>query len=80
MTAFLSTMSEFYNHLILSGTKIAGAYGKPAVGFYNHLILSGTKIRSVKSHFSDEFYNHLILSSTKIYADSGTCISCFTIT
>ena len=22
MTAFLSTMSEFYNHLILSGTKI----------------------------------------------------------
>ena len=58
MTAFLSTMSEFYNHLILSGTKI----------------------RSVKSHFSDEFYNHLILSSTKIYADSGTCISCFTIT
>ena len=51
MTAFLTTMSEFYNHLILSGTKIRVDKPSPVYLFYNHLILSGTKINS--STYSD---------------------------
>ena len=36
----------FYNHLILSGTKMNFATVRKASGFYNHLILSGTKMRA----------------------------------
>ena len=35
---------EFYNHLILSGTKMVAIATQIACMFYNHLILSGTKI------------------------------------
>ena len=35
---------KFYNHLIPSGTKMAGVFIPLAVRFYNHLIPSGTKI------------------------------------
>ena len=35
---------EFYNHLILSGTKINVDNTVTTVRFYNHLILSGTKM------------------------------------
>ena len=35
---------QFYNHLILSGTKIDTVEDKGQWLFYNHLILSGTKI------------------------------------
>ena len=38
---------EFYNHLILSGTKIEKLRGIEHGWFYNHLILSGTKISSI---------------------------------
>ena len=38
------TPRQFYNHLILSGTKILLALAYAMVWFYNHLILSGTKI------------------------------------
>ena len=38
----------FYNHLILSGTKIYCEENSTRDWFYNHLILSGTKI---KEHF-----------------------------
>ena len=34
----------FYNHLILSGTKIELQWLRMSHLFYNHLILSGTKI------------------------------------
>ena len=37
----------FYNHLILSGTKIGCKYFETLSRFYNHLILSGTKISRV---------------------------------
>ena len=40
----LSQQGEFYNHLILSGTKINVINTALALQFYNHLILSGTKI------------------------------------
>ena len=35
---------EFYNHLILSGTKMKMLECFEGGEFYNHLILSGTKI------------------------------------
>ena len=38
---------EFYNHLILSGTKIYSSNSSRSAKFYNHLILSGTKITGV---------------------------------
>ena len=38
------TKNGFYNHLILSGTKIYSTYKYNNLMFYNHLILSGTKI------------------------------------
>ena len=58
--------TKFYNHLILSGTKIRGQRNHKGHMFYNHLILSGTKIMG--GWFMDVrlFYNHLILSGTKI--------------
>ena len=37
-------LSAFYNHLILSGTKIKMFICQIKQQFYNHLILSGTKI------------------------------------
>ena len=36
--------SLFYNHLILSGTKIGTVLNYIVNEFYNHLILSGTKM------------------------------------
>ena len=35
---------QFYNHLILSGTKICDDTANELIEFYNHLILSGTKM------------------------------------
>ena len=40
---------QFYNHLILSGTKITALVRPEQCTFYNHLILSGTKI-SIIAH------------------------------
>ena len=57
----------FYNHLILSGTKIAEELLKLNCEFYNHLILSGTKIIIEYVRQLNLFYNHLILSGTKIH-------------
>ena len=37
-------LAVFYNHLILSGTKIDRTAQNNYFQFYNHLILSGTKI------------------------------------
>ena len=45
----------FYNHLILSGTKIYGFSRRVNSMFYNHLILSGTKIDSVPVRFMQSF-------------------------
>ena len=56
----------FYNHLILSGTKILFAAFLIRLKFYNHLILSGTKILIEYIRQLNLFYNHLILSGTKI--------------
>ena len=67
---------EFYNHLILSGTKIRLRYNSGDVKFYNHLILSGTKMSNpyfqaivitsefnipVTSFQAISFYNHIII-------------------
>ena len=71
---------EFYNHLILSGTKIILSYRIHIYEFYNHLILSGTKISRGSESFRDKFYNHLILSGTKINWESMTEVASFTIT
>ena len=43
------TYAEFYNHLILSGTKIPLRVRGFDFLFYNHLILSGTKIQDAKT-------------------------------
>ena len=40
----MEVVNVFYNHLILSGTKISCTSGISIDMFYNHLILSGTKI------------------------------------
>ena len=56
----------FYNHLILSGTKIMLGLIIKVIWFYNHLILSGTKIKRIYFLNDKLFYNHLILSGTKI--------------
>ena len=72
--------SLFYNHLILSGTKIASQVRKYPSQFYNHLILSGTKISIGSPAYSDMFYNHLILSGTKIYVYYSGTVYGFTIT
>ena len=70
----------FYNHLILSGTKMLQLIPVTYAEFYNHLILSGTKIPLRVRGFDFLFYNHLILSGTKIQ-DAKTPIKLrFTIT
>ena len=66
----------FYNHLILSGTKIVGVFKYSCCMFYNHLILSGTKMSNpyfqaivitsefnipVTSFQAISFYNHIII-------------------
>ena len=66
----------FYNHLILSGTKITSDAQLRMDLFYNHLILSGTKMSnpyfqaivitsesniSVTSFQAISFYNHIII-------------------
>ena len=45
MTVHIAHTVWFYNHLILSGTKIQYGAKTGRFRFYNHLILSGTKIR-----------------------------------
>ena len=70
----------FYNHLILSGTKMSAVTIWKKLKFYNHLILSGTKMRTFNSIWYYEFYNHLILSGTKIYSPLAYILQCFTIT
>ena len=45
------SIRQFYNHLILSGTKIESSESGSSSEFYNHLILSGTKIPVQLSHF-----------------------------
>lgn len=67
---------QFYNHLILSGTKILVGSTSPVCWFYNHLILSGTKMSNpyfqaivitsefnipVTSFQAISFYNHIII-------------------
>ena len=66
----------FYNHLILSGTKITNKEFIDNEKFYNHLILSGTKMSNpyfqaivitsefnipVTSFQAISFYNHIII-------------------
>ena len=66
----------FYNHLILSGTKINSRLKLNNKSFYNHLILSGTKMSNpyfqaivitsefnipVTSFQAISFYNHIII-------------------
>ena len=66
----------FYNHLILSGTKIQDYICNVDRLFYNHLILSGTKMSnpylqaivttsesniSVTSFQAISFYNHMVI-------------------
>ena len=70
----------FYNHLILSGTKIKYLTKIIKKEFYNHLILSGTKIRFSFPVAWAAFYNHLILSGTKIITGAIAVYMCFTIT
>ena len=60
------SLGSFYNHLILSGTKITCNPLFATAVFYNHLILSGTKINESGEWEEKEFYNHLILSGTKM--------------
>ena len=45
----------FYNHLILSGTKIKMQARKKDKEFYNHLILSGTKIDNISMSLVNGF-------------------------
>ena len=73
-------MNQFYNHLILSGTKIVPAGPVNRYPFYNHLILSGTKIAFCVPVSLVEFYNHLILSGTKIEENPYGWKLSFTIT
>ena len=72
--------ARFYNHLILSGTKITLQEENQSSWFYNHLILSGTKIQKDIFVMVNLFYNHLILSGTKIEIGSDIVSFCFTIT
>ena len=62
----LKSVILFYNHLILSGTKMLDLKEYHNHKFYNHLILSGTKILEQLREYRIGFYNHLILSGTKI--------------
>ena len=70
------TATLFYNHLILSGTKITVQVILFTIRFYNHLILSGTKMSnpyfqaivttsesniSVTSFQAISFYNHVVI-------------------
>ena len=72
----LLIVNLFYNHLILSGTKIGRVWKAKYLEFYNHLILSGTKMSnpyfqaivitsesniSVTSFQAISFYNHIII-------------------
>ena len=67
---------QFYNHLILSGTKMLVSVLYSTLLFYNHLILSGTKMSNpyfqaivITSEFNIPvtsfqailFYNHIII-------------------
>ena len=70
----------YWNHLILSGTKIASKYRYKRSKFYNHLILSGTKMLLIVMAMLCLFYNHLILSGTKIINGSFRSLLSFTIT
>ena len=45
----------FYNHLILSGTKMVWTSTEEHPEFYNHLILSGTKIEMTQTLVDDSF-------------------------
>ena len=74
------SMLEFYNHLNLSGTKIANTGKIWHHTFYNHLNLSGTKMCYNIYIIKKGFYNHLNLSGTKIYRKVGDTLESFTIT
>ena len=78
--ALLKIYLVFYNHLILSGTKIAIVQCISIEMFYNHLILSGTKITAKLKFSQGRFYNHLILSGTKIAFNEFIFQPSFTIT
>ena len=80
MMDFVVNNCMFYNHLILSGTKIFCQLHSPMELFYNHLILSGTKIYKHTTYYEYMFYNHLILSGTKMPAADSKSKKCFTIT
>ncbi len=80
MIARQMSRKKFYNHLILSGTKILWVVGYNQMWFYNHLILSGTKIWVTSLWMIDMFYNHLILSGTKIGKRFRYIENSFTIT
>ena len=76
----MEAINVFYNHLILSGTKISKLYILLLLLFYNHLILSGTKILALLFVYKKGFYNHLILSGTKIVNVFTAIVYSFTIT